>query len=151
MALLILKYCSPGIAVLFHLPSTDLDFLFFSLFPVLPLWHGLVRTRRREMRNPLLVERVLADLKNGPLLSMPSKTLVYKQRPLPHGKLHRFAQSGVQFFMQSARQVRGSRTEYPLLSMPTKTPFARFFFALAKTFIALHNRELRFLCWMPYR
>ena len=97
MALLILKYCSPGIAVLFHLPSTDLDFLFFSLFPVLPLWHGLVRTRRREMRNPLLVENVLADLKNGPLLFMPSKTLVYKQRPLPHGKLHRFAQSGVQF------------------------------------------------------
>lgn len=43
------------------------------------------------------------------------------------------------------------RTEYPLLSMPTKTPFARFFFAFVKTFIGLHNRELRVLCGMPYR
>ena len=103
------------------------------------------------MRDALPAERVSADSKKDPLLSIPPKTLVYNQQPLPPGRFHRFAQSGVPLFMQSARRVRCSRTEYPLLSMPTKTPFARFFFALAKTFIALHNRELRVLCGMPYR
>ncbi len=48
MALLILKYCSPRIAVLFHLPSIDLDFLSLFFLP------GLGLSVPAEEKPPLL-------------------------------------------------------------------------------------------------
>ncbi len=63
---------------------------------------------------------------------------MYNQQPLPPGIIHRFAQSRVPLFIQSAMRVRRSRTKYPLLSMPLGKLSEPIFFS--------HLQKLSSLC-----